>query len=151
VTVSPCLGLGRPFTIASAPPTQRRHPIALGTRSVCRRPDRPCRGSTWCRRAEGLGRIVDARLSCRRFASLPHRQEAASSCVLASDESASAIHPRNSRERPLGEPALDECHEVLSVLVLAGGLLSAEHGSAPLLACAWTGVASRRPPLGGLH
>jgi len=32
------------------------------------------------------------------------------------------------------------------VLVLVGGLLSLEHGSAPLLACAWTGVASRRPP-----
>jgi hypothetical protein len=44
---------------------------------------------------------------------------------------------------------LDECHEVLSVLVLVGGLHSVEHGSAPLLACAWTGVASRRPPLEG--
>jgi len=44
---------------------------------------------------------------------------------------------------------LDECQEVLSVLVLVGGLLSVEHRFAPLLACAWTGV-SRRPPRGGL-
>jgi hypothetical protein len=49
-------------------------------------------------------------------------------------------------ERLLGEQALDECHEVPSVLVLVGGLLSVEHGSAPLLACAWTGwpAAARR-------
>src|SRR5262245_19551373 len=101
------------------------------TTGPSRTPEKP-------RRASGPSRKSSWRLAgqIRRWtssSSSPQPLAAPSSCVLASDESDTAIHPRNFRERPLGPERGDDQPggRCARVLLLAGDEVAVAHRVRP--------------------